>query len=86
MVRSIVCWRPVCEDRHHPNLKTLEIGLFPHGILQKVPRSATFAASSPWVSVHRGFENLLWLSYPYSKPFAIARTTTGREQGGTRFR
>jgi hypothetical protein len=46
MVRSIVCWRPVREDGHHPNLKTLEIGLFPHDILQKVSRSAPFAASA----------------------------------------
>jgi len=45
MVRRVVCWRPVCKDRHHPNLKTFEIGLFPHGNLQKVPRSVMFAAS-----------------------------------------
>ena len=45
MVRSVVCWRPVCQDRHNPNLKTFEIGLFPHGNLQKVPRSVMLAAS-----------------------------------------
>jgi hypothetical protein len=46
MVRRVVCWRPVGKDRHHPDLKTFEIGLFPHGILLKAPRGATFAASA----------------------------------------
>jgi hypothetical protein len=53
VVRSIGCWRPVCKDRHHPNLETLEIDLFPHGILQKIPRSATFAAPPLGLGVPR---------------------------------